>query len=236
MRLAIAQAVLGEHAGEVPIGAVITMGGQVLAEAHNASVSTNNPCAHAEIQAITQACARLKNYRLGALATLYVTLQPCLMCLGAILHARIGRVVVGQSQSRFNHNLVQSLQLMEQAEAWHPCRFEEGCLSEACAQPLTDFFQNKRSCREKNLLALKRLADLPNVNKTTLEILHQVGYTTGADFLRPNLAFHAQRLEETALALAGQGGGAAQQVAILRSLSAYLNGGPVRSWKDFLQN
>lgn len=233
MRLAIAEALRAGQQGEVPIGAVIVLDGQVVAQAHNAPVSTHNPCAHAEIQAITQACARVQNYRLGALATLYVTLQPCLMCLGAILHARIGRVVMGQSQSRFNHDLAQSLQLMAQAEAWHPCRFEEGCLSSECAEPLSEFFVNKRSSRVDSLSALQRLADLPNVNKTTLGILQGLGYASGADFLSPGLEFHAQRLEETALTMRHEGRDP-QQVAILLSVCDYLRGAPVRSWRCFL--
>ena len=95
MKLALQQAELAAQSGEVPIGAVLVLNGEKIAAAHNAPISRNDACAHAEIQAIQQACQAIGNYRLGAQATLYVTLQPCLMCLGAILHARIGRVVVG---------------------------------------------------------------------------------------------------------------------------------------------
>lgn len=95
MKLALQQAGLAAEKGEVPIGAVVVMNGEQIAAAHNAPISKNDACAHAEIQAIQQACLAVGNYRLGAHATLYVTLQPCLMCLGAIFHARIRRVVVG---------------------------------------------------------------------------------------------------------------------------------------------
>lgn len=232
MRLALDQAHIAAMEGEVPIGAVIVANGQLLSIAHNAPISKVDACAHAEIQAIQQACKKLGNYRLGAQATLYVTLQPCLMCLGAILHARIGRVVIGCAQSRYNENLNDALAIFEQSQAWHPCRFETGCMAIECESVLGSFFKAHRKQREQTVAELASLANLPNANKETLLELGQLGYNTPADFLRrglesvsADLALHSNRLKEKQLV---------QQAAILASLCDYFKGEPVRSWKQYL--
>src|SRR5512137_2499441 len=94
MTLALEQASLALQKGEVPVGAVITLGGKILAMSHNSSISMNDPSAHAEIISIREAARKLDNYRLID-TTLYVTLEPCIMCAGAIVQARIKRVVFG---------------------------------------------------------------------------------------------------------------------------------------------
>lgn len=232
MGLALDQAEHAALAGEVPIGAVIVANGQLLASAHNAPISRKDACAHAEIQAIQQACLAAGNYRLGSKTTLYVTLQPCLMCLGAILHARIGRVVVGCSQSRYNDNLDNALQLFERSQAWHPCRFETGCMASECETVLTQFFKAHRKQREQAVRELTSLMNLPNVNKNTVEILAQLGYRQADDFLQRGLDQVASelRVRSTEL-LAAQD---QQQAAILASLCDYFTGEPVRSWKQYL--
>lgn len=232
MGLALDQAEHAALAGEVPIGAVIVANGQLLASAHNAPISRIDACAHAEIQAIQQACLAAGNYRLGSKTTLYVTLQPCLMCLGAILHARIGRVVVGCSQSRYNDNLDNALQLFERSQAWHPCRFETGCMASECETVLTQFFKAHRKQREQAVRELTSLMNLPNVNKNTVEILAQLGYRQADDFLQRGLDQVASelRVRSTEL-LAAQD---QQQAAILASLCDYFTGEPVRSWKQYL--
>lgn len=232
MGLALDQAEHAALAGEVPIGAVIVANGQLLASAHNAPISRIDACAHAEIQAIQQACLAAGNYRLGSKTTLYVTLQPCLMCLGAILHARIGRVVVGCAQSRYNDNLDNALQLFEQSQAWHPCRFETGCMASECETVLTQFFKAHRKQREQAVRELTSLMNLPNVNKNTVEILAQLGYRQADDFLQRGLDQVASelRVRSTEL-LAAQD---QQQAAILASLCDYFTGEPVRSWKQYL--
>ncbi|MCR2746951.1 nucleoside deaminase [Limnobacter parvus] len=232
MQLALAQANLAAFAGEVPIGAVVVQGGKVIASAHNAPISKNDACAHAEIQVIQQACQAVGNYRLGAQATMYVTLQPCLMCLGAILHARIGRVVVGCSQSRYNSDLRNALKAFEESQAWHPCSFETGCMDTECETVLTSFFQNRRRQREQSIRELAGLMHLPNVNKETIVELAHLGYSTPEDFLQlglekvaDDLALRARTLKDTQ---------ATQQAAILASLCDYFKGEPVRSWKQYL--
>jgi tRNA(adenine34) deaminase len=94
MRAALAAARIGAKAGEVPIGAVVVHAGRIVARAHNAPITSNDPTAHAEVLALRAAAQRAGNYRLGG-ATLYVTVEPCLMCVGALLHARVTRVVFG---------------------------------------------------------------------------------------------------------------------------------------------
>ncbi|HEY1058697.1 MAG TPA: nucleoside deaminase [Limnobacter sp.] len=218
--------------GEVPIGAVLVVNNVVVGRGRNAPVRLNNPCAHAELQAIQEACQHVGNYRLGSAATLYVTLQPCLMCLGGIFHARIGRVVVGSPQSRFHEDLAHTLSLFEQSDAWHACRFETGCMAAASAAMLSEFFKTKRQSRESTLQQLKQLADLPNVNKDTLVLLNQLGLHSGADFLNPGLAHHTARLRRIGEQLKTDGN--RMQAAVFESLCDYLDGEPVRSWKDYV--
>lgn len=232
MQLALAQADLAATAGEVPIGALVVQSGKAIASAHNAPISKNDACAHAEIQVIQQACQVAGNYRLGAQATLYVTLQPCLMCLGAILHARIGRVVVGCAQSRYNGDLQHALKAFEESEAWHPCRFETGCMAEECEAVLSRFFKNRRKQREQVVGELASLMHLPNANKETILELAKLGYHSPDDFLQTglekvadDLAVHAHTLKQAQ---------ATQQAAILASLCDYFKGEPVRSWKQYL--
>ena len=94
MRMALSEAESALELGEVPVGAVITMEGRVLAKTHNSPILMNDPTAHAEMLAIREAADRTENYRLNG-ATLYVTIEPCPMCAGAIVHARIARLVFG---------------------------------------------------------------------------------------------------------------------------------------------
>ena len=100
MRDALRLARLGEDAGEVPVGAVAVLGGEIVAAAYNAPISRNDPTAHAEILALRQAAAKIGNYRLAGV-TLYCTLEPCPMCAGALVAARIERLVFGTRDLRF---------------------------------------------------------------------------------------------------------------------------------------
>jgi tRNA(adenine34) deaminase len=94
MHLALEQAARAREAGEVPVGAVVVLDGTVVGTGHNLSVALNDPTAHAEVLALREAASRVGTYRLVG-STLYCTVEPCLMCLGASLHARVGRVVYG---------------------------------------------------------------------------------------------------------------------------------------------
>jgi tRNA(adenine34) deaminase len=99
MRLALAQAALAQAAGEIPVGAVVVRDGRVIASGHNAPVQGHDPTAHAEVMALRAAGQALGNYRLEG-CTLYVTLEPCAMCTGAMLHARLARVVFGAPDAK----------------------------------------------------------------------------------------------------------------------------------------
>ena len=142
MALALAEAELAAVADEVPIGAVIVRQGQVLASAHNQREQLRDPTAHAEMIAITQAATALNSWRLED-CTLYVTLEPCPMCAGAIVQSRIKRVVYGADDPKAG--AVRSLyQLLQDARLNHRAEVTAGVLAEECGQVLSRFFQHKR--------------------------------------------------------------------------------------------
>lgn len=132
---------------EVPVGAVIVRSGQMIGGAANQRESLHDPTAHAEMIAITQAAAAIENWRLEQ-ATLYVTLEPCLMCAGAILQARVPRVVFGALDPKAG--AVQSLyQILGDTRLNHQCQVTSGVSANACGQMLTDFFASKRALGKK---------------------------------------------------------------------------------------
>ncbi len=142
MRIALAEAGRAREAGEVPIGAVIVRNGELLAAAHNHPIALNDPSAHAEILVIRAAAAAVGTYRLPG-TTLYVTLEPCLMCAGAILHARIERLVFGAADPK-GGAAVSLYRLFEDRRLNHAVAVTEGILREACAEILSGFFREKR--------------------------------------------------------------------------------------------
>ncbi len=132
------------HAGEAPVGCVIVDGaGEVLAEGANAPISSHDPTAHAEIVALRQAALALGNYRLKPGLTLYVTLEPCAMCAGAISHARIARLVYGASDPK-GGGVAHGSCVFEQTTChWKPAVIG-GVLAEASAELLRNFFKARR--------------------------------------------------------------------------------------------
>lgn len=142
MRMALALAREAELAGEVPVGAVVVEGGRVLGRGRNSPISSNDPTAHAEIVALRQAAAAAGNYRLER-ATLYCTIEPCVMCAGAIVAARIARVVFGARDLRFGG--VRSKFRLADAEVLnHRAEIAEGVLGAECAEILQRFFAERR--------------------------------------------------------------------------------------------
>ena len=142
MRLALAQAAAAERREEVPVGAVIVKDGGVIGEGANEPVSTNDPTAHAEIRALRAAAETVGNYRLPD-TTLYVTLEPCAMCAGALVVARISRLVFGTRDLRFG--AVRSKFCLADSDLLnHQVEVAEGLLAEECMQPLQRFFQQRR--------------------------------------------------------------------------------------------
>ncbi|MDF2487881.1 MAG: CMP/dCMP deaminase zinc-binding [Pseudomonas sp.] len=143
MRLALELAAEGAALGEVPVGAVLVQHGQVIGRGFNRPISGSDPSAHAEMVAIRAAAQAASNYRLPR-STLYVTLEPCSMCAGLIVHSRVSRVVYGalepkagvvQSQGRF----------FEQGFLNHRVMFEGGVLAEECGRILSEFFKARRA-------------------------------------------------------------------------------------------
>ena len=142
MRQALVQAQLAAQVGEVPVGAVVVRQGEVIAAAHNAPISNQDPSAHAEINAMRQAARLLGNYRLED-CTLYVTLEPCTMCSGALLNARFKRVVFGANEPRTGaagsvHNVFGIASLNPQTQ------ISGGVLAQDCAAVMQDFFKTRR--------------------------------------------------------------------------------------------
>ncbi len=142
MREAIKLARVAEELDEVPIGAVVVWEGEIVGRGYNTRESSRMATHHAEILAIEDACRRLGGWRLHK-ATLYVTLEPCAMCAGAIINARIPRIVYGASDNRFG--ALGSLLDLSKVPFNHIPKVERGVLMEECSAMLTDYFRKKRS-------------------------------------------------------------------------------------------
>lgn len=144
MKQALEEAKKAAVLGEVPIGAVLVYNGEIIARAHNLRETTQNATTHAELEVIQEACKKIGSWRLEN-TTLYVTLEPCPMCAGAILQSRVPRVVYGARDLKAG--CVDSLyHLLNDARFNHECEVTEGILAEECGQILTDFF---RALRER---------------------------------------------------------------------------------------
>ncbi len=143
MRAAVAEAAKAAAAGEVPVGAVLVRDGAIVARGWNRPISTCDPTAHAEIVALREAAAALGNYRLPG-CELYVTLEPCAMCVGAMVHARIARLVYGARDPKTGA-CGSIMDLPAQANFNHHGRFEGGVLAEECGDLLRRFFAERRS-------------------------------------------------------------------------------------------
>ncbi|MCZ2495655.1 tRNA adenosine(34) deaminase TadA [Xylophilus sp. Kf1] len=145
MRLAIGQALAARAAGEVPVGAVLVRDGRVLATGANAPVGRSDPTAHAEVVALRAGAAALGNYRLDG-CTLYVTLEPCPMCAGALLHARLARVVFGAPDPRTGA-AGSVVDLFAESRLNHRTRLLGGVLADECGALLSDFFRERRAAQ-----------------------------------------------------------------------------------------
>ena len=142
MREALDEARRGAAAGEVPVGAVVVMDGVIVSRAHNAPITLADPTAHAEVLALRAAGEKRGNYRLGG-ATLYATIEPCAMCCGAALHARVTRVVYGARDPKAG--AVESLyHLLDDARLNHRAAATGGVLAEEAARLLSAFFESRR--------------------------------------------------------------------------------------------
>lgn len=142
MQVAIEEAKLAAEQGEVPVGAVLVVENQLIAKAHNQPIAHHDPSAHAEIQVLRKAAQVQQNYRLKA-STLYVTLEPCMMCVGAMIHARVSRVVFGAYDPKTGvMGSVDNLQ--DRPYLNHQIQVTGGLLSEECGRLLHQFFKARR--------------------------------------------------------------------------------------------
>jgi tRNA(adenine34) deaminase len=141
LRLALAQAELARAAGEVPVGAVVVLDGAVVGRGHNRPIASCDPTAHAEVVALREAGRAVGNYRLTG-ASLYATVEPCLMCVGAIVHARVGTLVYGVRDPK--GGAVRSLLDPGTLPLNHRFEVVEGVLAEECRALLQEFFKARR--------------------------------------------------------------------------------------------
>jgi tRNA(adenine34) deaminase len=155
MRQAIRLAAKAEQQGEVPVGAVLVKDDKVLGEGWNQMISLNDPSAHAEMQAIRAAATHMGNYRLPD-CTLYVTLEPCSMCAGLMVHSRIKRLVFGTTDLKTGA-AGSVLNLVQQPQFNHQLEVVQGVLATECATQLSAFFQRRR--KEQKAAKQARLSD-----------------------------------------------------------------------------
>lgn len=142
MQAALEEARAAEAAGEVPVGAVLVAGGRIIASGHNCPIAAHDPTAHAEMQALRAAARLWENYRLEE-TTMYVTLEPCVMCAGALVHARVRRLVFGCRDLRFG-GVRSKFQIADSDLLNHQLEIVEGVLSAECAALLQEFFRKRR--------------------------------------------------------------------------------------------
>lgn len=146
MQRALTLAREGEQLGEVPVGAVLVREGEIVGEGFNAPISRHDPTAHAEVVALREAAAKAGNYRLDN-TTLYVTLEPCTMCVGAMVHARVARVVFAASEPKAG-SLVSARRQLDSGYYNHVFRFQGGLLAEEAGAMLSDFFRRRRAAQK----------------------------------------------------------------------------------------
>jgi tRNA(adenine34) deaminase len=142
MALALEQAQLAAAAGEVPVGALVIKDGEIIGRGHNRNLLDNDPTAHAEIVALRQAAARLGNHRLTG-CTMVATIEPCSMCAGALIHARIARLVYGATDPKAGA-AGSTVQVINHPSLNHRMEVTAGVLSGKCSEILQDFFRRKR--------------------------------------------------------------------------------------------
>ena len=144
MQVAIALARQGSRLGEVPVGAILVHQDKIIGQGFNQPILQSDPTCHAEIVALRSACQQLKNYRLPPATTLYVTLEPCTMCIGALIHARLDRLVFATREPRAGM-LGSQLDLANQDFYNHKIQVDGGLLAEPSRAMLKDFFKQRRA-------------------------------------------------------------------------------------------
>ena len=156
MRHALTLADKAESIGEVPVGACVVLNGELIGEGFNTPITDNDPSAHAELRAVKEAAAAVQNYRLID-ATLYVTLEPCSMCAGMLVHARVKRVVFGAKDAKTGA-AGSVMNLLQHPALNHQLEVVSGVLADECANKLSDFFRKRRK-EIKSAKKAKRLLE-----------------------------------------------------------------------------
>jgi tRNA(adenine34) deaminase len=149
MAAALEQARLALAAGEVPVGAVLVVSGRIVARSFNQPITANDPTAHAEVLALREAARALGNYRLTE-ATVYVTVEPCLMCVGAMVHARVREVVYGAAEPK-SGALTSAVKALDSPGVNHRFAVTAGVLEEDCRAIIQEFFRDKRRTARSDL-------------------------------------------------------------------------------------
>jgi tRNA(adenine34) deaminase len=147
MRAALEQAALAETAGEVPVGAVLVSCGEIIARGHNRNLLDTDPSAHAEMVVMREAARTLKNHRLGA-CELFVTMEPCAMCAGAIVHARVARLVYGADDPKAGA-VASVLQVVNHPKLNHQTEVVSGVLADECGGMVRQFFRKRRAVNQE---------------------------------------------------------------------------------------
>lgn len=142
MKIALTEAEEAYRRDEVPVGAVLVREGKILSQAHNSPIALNDPSAHAEMLALRQAAEKTGNYRLSG-TELYVTIEPCIMCAGAIVHARVERVIFGARDPKFGA-VVSLYNIFNDNRLNHQVKVTEGILKDECGEIISRFFREKR--------------------------------------------------------------------------------------------
>ncbi|HEY3767681.1 MAG TPA: tRNA adenosine(34) deaminase TadA [Candidatus Angelobacter sp.] len=142
MELALEQAALAGQAGEVPVGALVIKDGEIIGRGHNRNLLNNDPTAHAEIIALREAAAHLGNHRLSG-CMMITTIEPCSMCAGALIHARISRLVYGSADIKAGA-VGSVLEVLNHPRLNHKMEVTGGILADRCAEIIQDFFRRKR--------------------------------------------------------------------------------------------
>ena len=158
MKMAMDMAAKAEEKGEVPVGAVLVKDGQVISTGYNLSISLHDPSAHAEMECLRQAGKRLENYRLLE-TTLYVTLEPCAMCAGAMVHSRVTRLVFGASDPKTGA-AGSVLDLVRHPQFNHQLDVSSGVLGDECSEQLSQFFRRRRE--EKKAIKAAQKEKMPS--------------------------------------------------------------------------
>ncbi|ANG61891.1 tRNA-specific adenosine deaminase [Marinobacterium aestuarii] len=154
---ALLMAMQADAAGEVPVGAVVVLDGEIIGRGWNRPISGHDPTAHAEIMALREAAAAIGNYRLVG-ADLYVTIEPCTMCAGAIVHGRIRRLVFGATEPK-SGAVVSNGQLLQQAWLNHGVVVEGGIRAQQCSERISDFFHRRREQKRAQKQASRALPE-----------------------------------------------------------------------------